>query len=676
MRARACALFAVFALAFCVQTALSAATAVSPVQKVIQLIDEFAAKVSKNLDAQSKEFEESAQFCDDEATAKTYAIKDSAEEIEALSATIEDQKAKITQHESNVDTASSQVSAGEGELHAATTMREGEHQDFVKTEKNLLETVDQLDGATQTLKSSLSLAQMNPSQKAALNKIVAGFSQIVEASFVTHAQKEKVQAFLQAREDSQDEISLSSKTAGGGDTIIETLEQMTGKAEGTLADTRKSEMQGSHAFSMLKQGMENSIKSFNEELQANTHGKAVCAETLAQADRSLSVAKKANAEDTAYLADLKRECQTKARDWEAEHRDGNAELEALGKAKGILTQKFGGAFIAAAAKTSRAPGGDGEDSKARALRSIEKLGRRVHSSALVSLAYRASASPFGKIQVMIEDMIAKIQQEAAEAATQKAFCDEEMGKTTKQKEIKEQKLATSEARIERAQAAIASLSEQIGSLSKEIADIDTAVKEAEHLRSKEHSTFVVAEKDLSESQDACASAIEVLREYYAGGSLAQISRQSTSSGLKGNDGSGILAVLEVAESDFAKLLADVRTTEDAAVSDHRKMLQENKLSRATKETESKGKESEVKTLKSSLADSNSDKDSLSDELNAVNQYMAELKPQCESKAPSYAERKAERETEIQGLKDALQILAGDLALVQRGQSNLRRTPAH
>jgi len=53
-------------------------------------------------------------------------------------------------------------------------------------------------------------------------------------------------------------------------------------------------------------------------------------------------------------------------------------------------------------------------------------------------------------------------------------------------------------------------------------------------------------------------------------------------------------------------------------------------------------------------------------------YLNELKPQCETKAPSYAETKSKREQEIQGLKDALEILEDSVALVQKGRGNLRR----
>merc|ERR1719191_672124 len=71
------------------------ATRVSPVQKVIQLIDDMAGKVTKEMNEGVKVFEEYAKYCDDEATEKGYAIKDSKEAIEELEATIVDSKASI-----------------------------------------------------------------------------------------------------------------------------------------------------------------------------------------------------------------------------------------------------------------------------------------------------------------------------------------------------------------------------------------------------------------------------------------------------------------------------------------------------------------------------------------------------------------------------------------------------
>merc|ERR1719258_569422 len=123
------------------------------------------------------------------------------------------------------------------------------------------------------------------------------------------------------------------------------------------------------------------------------------------------------------------------------------------------------------------------------------------------------------------------------------------------------------------------------------------------------------------------------------------------------DGSGILGVLEVAESDFAKGLAEARTVEQQAQAEYDKMTQDGKMLKMTKEMEIKGKQSEIKSLKTTSTDLSSDKEGLTGELDAVLAYLDKLKPQCETKVPTYAERKAAREAEIEGLKNGLEILS-------------------
>merc|ERR1719453_1705508 len=123
-------------------------------------------------------------------------------------------------------------------------------------------------------------------------------------------------------------------------------------------------------------------------------------------------------------------------------------------------------------------------------------------------------------------MIAKLLQEAAEEADQKAFCDEEIGKSKASQAEKEESLAKTQARIDKADSTVAKLTELVATLSKEVADIDTAVADATAVRTKEKSAFALAEKVFSESEEACAAAISVLREYYEGASLVQVSAKT------------------------------------------------------------------------------------------------------------------------------------------------------
>merc|ERR1719482_851839 len=167
---------------------------------------------------------------------------------------------------------------------------------------------------------------------------------------------------------------------------------------------------------LLKQGLENEIKGMKQEKDESTSKSASTAVALADAEKSLAVEQKGLEEDTTYLRDLKRDCQNRAQEFEVQTKDNNAELTALGKAKAILLKKFA-ALVQTGVKTSVSARDDAEDdAKARVLKSIEQLGRRLHKTALIALAYRAASDPFVKFRGMIEDMIAKLLQEAAEEA--------------------------------------------------------------------------------------------------------------------------------------------------------------------------------------------------------------------------------------------------------------------
>merc|ERR1719355_44156 len=611
----------------------------------------------------TKDFEEYAKFCDDESVEKDYAIKDSTEQVETLTATITDATGGIASATAAVQDLSTKISDTESELSTASALRKQENESFKKTEGELLTTVGELTGATTALKKSLALVQLRggrvgQQERDALAAVVAGLGQIVEASFVAPEQRRKIQALLEERADAEEQFEFRAHSMDSN-AIVETLTEMEDKASESLTDARKREGEAAQSFALLKQGLESETASMKKELSENTNRKASLGEKLAGAQGDLAVTQKSLSEDTAYLKDLKRDCQTRAREFEVEVKDNNAELTALGKAKAILLKKF--ALVQTTAKVhalSKVQARDDEDSKSRALRSIEQLGRKLHSTALVSLAYRAASDPFGKIRSMIEDMIAKLLQEAAEEATQKAFCDTEIGESTKSKDEKQGKLDKVNARLEKAESTVATLTDEVSVLSKEVADSDAALATATALRQKEKATFALVEKDLSESQEACAAATEVLREYYEGASLIQTGQKAKDQADEQGDGSGILGMLEVAESDFAAGLAEARTVEEAAQADFDKLKGEAKMLKATKTMEIKGKQSEIGSLKTSMGDLGSDKEGLTGELGAVLAYLDKLKPQCETKVPSYAERKAAREAEIEGLKNGLEILEG------------------
>merc|ERR1719247_3470635 len=96
------------------------------------------------------------------------------------------------------------------------------------------------------------------------------------------------------------------------------------------------------------------------------------------------------------------------------------------------------------------------------------------------------------------------------------------------------------------------------------------------------------------------------------------------------------------------------------------MTQENKITTATKQQDAKYKTQEHTKLDASIAELPGDRDTANTELTAVLDYYEKLKDRCIAKPETYEVRKARREAEIAGLKEALSILEEETAFMQRG----------
>jgi hypothetical protein len=672
---------------------IASAHAVSPVQKVVELLDECKAKVQKDLDAEAAAMTEYTAFCDDELKDKGYAIETAGRSIGDLTATIDSATAQIGALSDEIATLGTTIAAKSAELAEATKVRKAGNEDFVAAEKGLLTDVDMLGRAATVLKRGMSFAQTKAGQKKLAN-IVDALKTMIDAQWVDVSSKRKLKSFLQAtaqaKEDADDDLSLSQpqakqvayESSSGG--IVKTIEEMQGKAEDTLSDLRKKEMSDAQNFAMLEQGLKDEIAHGQDKLSTATSGKAMNTEAKASASGKLVETEKAKAADESYAGTLKTECESKAAEWEARQKSATEEMGAIDKAKEILVSGVK-AFVQMSTKTNLKrwnPDDDDEDDKTAAKRQqvvqiLKNLGQVHHSFAFSQIASMAASDPFVKIRGLIEDMIAKLLKEAEEEATQKAFCDAEMGKSTTSKEEKTATLGKLSARIDGATTTIAENTEAIKTLEAEIAEIDKAQAEATAIRTKENADYTKASKDFKDSAEAVAKAIEVLKNFYEG-SFVQVSsktslksQQPAFGSAKSDTASTIISVLEMSEEDFTTLLAETEATETEAASAYEKLTDENKVSKATKETEAKGKASENKSLEVQLSHSEEDHASVSAELDAVLAYVEKLKPQCEEKAMSYAEKKAKREAEIAGLKEALGILSGDgLALTQM-KSSLR-----
>merc|ERR1719420_620667 len=91
-----------------------------------------------------------------------------------------------------------------------------------------------------------------------------------------------------------------------------------------------------------------------------------------------------------------------------------------------------------------------------------------------------------------------------------------------------------------------------------------------------------------------------------------------------------------------------------------------------KSQDEKYKTKEYTGLDKTVEELSSDLDGVSTEQDAVLEYLGKINERCIAKAEPYAEIKARREAEIEGLKEALDILETETALIQKASKRTLR----
>ena len=102
------------------------ATQGSPVQKVIELLDDLKGKVQADFANEEKLMGEYSSWCDEEANDKEDAITSSKRTIQDLEATIADAKAQVSTLTNKIGELTGKISASEGDLKKATSIRQKE----------------------------------------------------------------------------------------------------------------------------------------------------------------------------------------------------------------------------------------------------------------------------------------------------------------------------------------------------------------------------------------------------------------------------------------------------------------------------------------------------------------------------------------------------------------------
>jgi len=656
----------VFALAFLGTSALAAE--VTPVEKVLELMNSMLEKGKKEKHEEEVQFSAYKQFCDDVSVEKTQAIEDANGKITVLKADIEKAAATISKLTKEVAELEEDISTWNGDIKAATTVRNQEKADYDKTHADYSESVDALERALQVLK------------KQTADRGQASLLQLKTLNLIPQNAKDTIDAFLQ--QDPEESLAMSAPEANayenqsGG--VIEMLDKLLDKFIEERTQLEKEEMNMKHAYNMVKQDLEASIEQATQDRDEKSEFKAQTIQAKADATGDLQDTTTTRDADTEYLEDLTATCAQKSSDFDSRQQLRAEEIEAIEKAIDIISsgavagsadKHLPGLVQKSAFAQLRAESTNNEAALAKVAAFLQKKSNSIGSRILALIATKAGEDPFIKVKQMIKDLIVKLMEEAAEEAEHKAWCDQELSSNEQTRKEKTAAVESLHAQKDELEASIAKLTEDIAELTQAIADLDAAMAKYTGLRNEEKAKNKATTADAKAAQTAVAQALTVLKDFYEKAaeatSFAQSQQQPESpeifyseyKGMQSGNG-GVVGMLEVIESDFARLEADTKASEESAQKEYDEFMTDSATDKSKKTTDSEHKAAKKQDETQTLTQTMEDLQGTQEELDAALAYFDKLKPSCVDAGVSFEERVARRKEEIESLQSALQVLNG------------------
>jgi len=644
---------------------------VTPVQKVVELMEGMLEKGKSEKQAEQVQFAAFKQFCEDTAGAKQTAIAKAADLIEKLQADIEVYAADAARLTREIAGHDEDIAVWTGDVKAATKVRSLEVADYEAMHQDFSESIDALTRAIAVLKS-----QAHSRNQASFAQV----SELMELSLIPKPAKKAIDTFLQ--QDPSVGLGVSAPEAYGYEFqskgVIEMLEKLLDKFMGERTTLEKEEMTTKHAFEMLMQDMNAQITEGKQDRTEKAETKAKKLQSKADAEGSLTDTTTTKAADEKYLSDLTATCEQKATDFESRQELRAEELEAITKAidiissgdvKGNAETYLPGMLQKGTALASlRAELQSQGAAQARAARFLQTRARELGSRVLASVAGHTAADPFAKVKKMMKDLLVRLMEEANEEAEHKGWCDQELSTNEQTRKEKTQAVETLHAEIDQLEASISKLTEDLSDLAEAVAELDKAMAKATKLRAEEKEENEKTIADAGAAQTAVAQALTVLNEFYAkaGEATALLQQQPEAppifdapyKGMQAENG-GVVGMLEVIQSDFARLETDTKNAEAAAQQEYDTFMTDSKVDKTQKSKDIEHKTAKKQDHSQALVTKQSDLEGTQKELDAALAYFDRLKPSCVDAGVSYEDRVMRRKQEIESLQQALRILNGE-----------------
>jgi len=680
------------------------------VDKVVSMLEDLQLQVLAEGEAEAATYNKFACFCKTTQKAKSEAIKTGKDDKASLSADIK----KLSKERDDLDTKIGElqedIKKAETAMKKATDKSDAALAVYKTNEADLKAALYALTEAIKVLKSSKtpSLVQLQ-----SIGKTVQQAALLADALGLGGAGVQKAATFFLQQGDVPVEMEDYKFHSSG---IIETLEKLLNDFRKTKADVDVDEVERVQTYDMFMQDKTDYVKAKTLEMEEAKKTRDQKIEDIGTASQELTTVSAQLLDDMEYLDELNTVCSEKAKTWDQRTKLRANELTAITQATGIIkatvsektqssTIRFAqtgtvlhiadavassdGAMEAIEAEAEIAESDSalgflqrasvqkhepqsGDAGRQMIISLLKGKGQELKSTLLTSLASRIAADPFAKIKKLIQELIERLLQEAANEANQKGWCDKATADATQKRTYAADEIEGLNAKMAKLEALSAKLGEELKELEKEIKELTDAQAEAEKNRKEEKAENANTVSEAKAGLDAVKMAIDILDKFYKTSAKAKVDLSLAQGPLDdapdagfdngeaykgaGAEAGGIIGMMEVIQSDFERTISETKKAEAQAEKEHLEFMTETSKSLAEKNVAKKEKTRLKDETDNSFNDAEDEMTSQTKILVTSIKELMELKAACVDTGMSYADRVAMREQEIASLKKALCIL--------------------
>jgi len=696
--------FAVLAVAIGAAQAARLAVIETPMQKVVGLLSQLEAKIESDGKAEQKSYDQYACWCEETLGRKANDISSGKELIDETQALITKLKAEISSHGAEIKQLTKDIAANIEGQREATEVRDKDHEDFSNEKNENEQCTGALEAAIKVLtgagdKKSGFLETM---QEAKLMSVVSGVRSVLKTSqaksSVNNKDMDLISKFVEHPEDFMGQRvglgfgQLANNPFGDyapQSTAIQGI--LKGMYDTFTMDIEKdnaeeSDSQKSHEALIATKQAE--LKTLQDSLDTQELEEAQKSKTLADSTALLDDTKEQLKADELFFEESKGTCKVKAQDWANRSRMRTEELAGIGKAIEIMSSDDAKATFESATTTFVQLKSETEtsDPKVKAYKSLSGLAKKYRSLNLAQMAATLEAGGhFDKVITAIDTMITDLRTEEQEDIQHRDRCERAENKNANNMEDAEHQMKKSAAAIKRMEDSASAIKTEIKELEDAISATEKDMKDLLDMRNQASDEFKQAMKDDMAAIALLEQAITALSSFAKKNklSLAQkedpeystdkdaapklsyegsrtdggVSGGKTYGGRTGESG-GIIMIISMLKEDLEKQVSQGGKDNAKAEQEYEKQRSALKETLDAQTTSKIAAEKELMEVDKRIDDVSTFSDQQGSDLGDEKELEMSILKDCSWVKTHFDSRREKRKSEMEGLEEAKNYLAG------------------